>query len=143
MIILTVLYYGGSMVSSNVITVGNLTSFILYAAYVGIGLSGMSTFYAEVMKGLGASTRLWELVDRRPAVAITGGVVPNTRPSGRVRFDNIDFSYPSRTDVPIIRGLDLDIPAVKLLINLSKPGLKQYSLTLGQRCCYCRQFRFW
>ena len=37
MIILTVLYYGGSLVTSDAISVGNLTSFILYAAYVGIG----------------------------------------------------------------------------------------------------------
>ena len=50
MIILTVLYYGGSLVTSDVITVGNLTSFILYAAYVGFGFSGVSTFYAETMK---------------------------------------------------------------------------------------------
>ena len=47
MIILSVLYYGGSLVTSDVITVGNLASFVLYAAYVGIGLSGVSTFYAE------------------------------------------------------------------------------------------------
>ena len=53
MIILTVLYYGGSLVTSDVISVGNLTSFILYAAYVGIGFNGVSTFYAEMMKALG------------------------------------------------------------------------------------------
>ncbi len=33
------------------IYLGNLASFVLYAAYVGIGLSGVSTFYAETMKG--------------------------------------------------------------------------------------------
>ena len=53
MIILTVLYYGGSLVTTDVISVGNLTSFILYAAYVGIGFNGVSTFYAEIMKALG------------------------------------------------------------------------------------------
>jgi len=63
MIILSVLYYGGSLVTSDVITVGNLASFVLYAAYVGIGLSGVSTFYAELMKGLGASSRIFEIID--------------------------------------------------------------------------------
>ena len=53
MIILIVLYYGGNLVTSDVISVGNLTSFILYAAYVGIGFNGVSTFYAEMMKALG------------------------------------------------------------------------------------------
>ncbi len=64
MIILTVLYYGGSLVTTDVISVGNLTSFILYAAYVGIGFNGVSTFYAELMKALGASSRLWDIIDR-------------------------------------------------------------------------------
>ena len=45
MIILTVLYYGGSLVTTDVISVGNLTSFILYAAYVGIGKSATYMFF--------------------------------------------------------------------------------------------------
>merc|ERR1719187_1285370 len=77
MIIITVLYYGGNLVTSDVITVGNLASFVLYAAYVGIGLSGVSTFYAETMKGLGASSRLWEIIDKQPTIPISGGIVPS------------------------------------------------------------------
>ena len=46
MIILTVLYYGGSLVTTDVISVGNLTSFILYAAYVGIGKSAAYMFFS-------------------------------------------------------------------------------------------------
>ena len=68
MIILSVLYYGGSLVTSDALTVGNLASFVLYAAYVGIGLSGVSTFYAEIMKGLGASSRIFEIIDSAPSV---------------------------------------------------------------------------
>ena len=45
------------ILTSDWLTVGNLASFVLYSAYVGIGLSGVSTFYAEIMKGLGASSR--------------------------------------------------------------------------------------
>ena len=49
MIILTVLYYGGSLVTTDVISVGNLTSFILYAAYVGIGKSDAYMFFFLVL----------------------------------------------------------------------------------------------
>jgi ATP-binding cassette subfamily B (MDR/TAP) protein 10 len=110
MIILTVLYYGGSLVTTDIISVGNLTSFILYAAYVGIGLNGMSTFYAEVMKGIGASGRLWELVDKEPAVPLVGGLVPAVQSRGDIRFNNVSFSYPTRSDVPVIKDLTLHIP---------------------------------
>jgi len=111
LIILTVLYYGGNLVTTDVITVGNLASFVLYSAYVGIGLSGVSSFYAEMMKGLGASSRLWELIDRRSAIPVSGGEVPAAPPAGLIKFENVSFSYPTRPDVAVLRNLDLVIPA--------------------------------
>ena len=111
LIILTVLYYGGNLVTTDVITVGNLASFVLYSAYVGIGLSGVSSFYAEMMKGLGASSRLWELIDRRSAIPVSGGKVPAAAPAGLIKFENVSFSYPTRPDVAVLRNLDLVIPA--------------------------------
>ena len=110
MIILTVLYYGGNLVTTDVLTVGNLASFVLYSAYVGIGLSGVSSFYAEMMKGLGASTRLWELVDKQPTIPVSGGLVPTQIPAGHIQFNNVTFAYPTRLDVPIMKGLNLSIP---------------------------------
>jgi len=76
LIIISVLYYGGSMVTDATITVGNLSAFLLYAAYVGVSIAGLSSFYSELMKGLGASTRLWELIDREPTVPLRGKEFP-------------------------------------------------------------------
>ena len=72
LIILSVLYNGGMMMNEAQITVGDLSAFLMYAAYVGISISGLSRFYTELMKGLGASTRLWELMDRKPSIPIEG-----------------------------------------------------------------------
>jgi hypothetical protein len=35
--------------------------------------SGLSSFYSELMKGLGAGGRLWELLERRPQLPFNGG----------------------------------------------------------------------
>lgn len=72
LIMLVVLYNGGLMMHSSEITVGNLSAFLLYAAYVGMAIGGMSRFYSEVNRSLGASARLFELADRKPAIPITG-----------------------------------------------------------------------
>lgn len=66
------LYYGGVMVSSNTISVGNLSSFLLYAAYIGVSVGGLSSFYSELNKSIGAASRLWELVDRHPMISNAG-----------------------------------------------------------------------
>lgn len=60
------------MVATEQLTVGNLTSFLLYAAYVGISIGGLSTFYTELNKGIGAATRLWDIIDREPTIPSIG-----------------------------------------------------------------------
>ncbi|XP_022913291.1 ATP-binding cassette sub-family B member 10, mitochondrial [Onthophagus taurus] len=108
-IIISVLYYGGVMVSSNTITVGNLSSFLLYAAYIGVSVGGLSSFYSELNKSLGAASRLWELIDRQPEIANSGGIIPRNPPEGHIQFTNLDFNYPSRRDISVLKGLDLEI----------------------------------
>jgi ABC-type multidrug transport system fused ATPase/permease subunit len=60
------------MVSSNTITVGNLSSFLLYAAYIGVSLGTFSNFYSELNKSVGAAARIWEIIDREPVIPMNG-----------------------------------------------------------------------
>lgn len=66
------LYSGGLLVSEQTISVGELSSFLLYAAYTGVSISGLSTFYSDINRGLGASSRIWEIIDRKPSIPISG-----------------------------------------------------------------------
>lgn len=109
MTILSLLYVGSSMVSSGAISIGDLTSFLMYTAYAGSSLFGLSAFYSELMKGVGAASRLFELRDRRPSISPTAGTsVISAR--GPIRFDGVSFSYPTRPAVTIFRKLNFEIP---------------------------------
>lgn len=109
MTILVMLYIGGNMVQTGQITIGELTSFLMYTAYAGSSLVGLSNFYSELMKGVGAATRLFEMQDRKPTISPTVGVqVKSAR--GPIRFENVTFSYPTRPGVTIFRNLDFEIP---------------------------------
>lgn len=95
--ILSVLYKGGLLTASQHMTVGELSSFLLYTFWVGISIAGnmqrqavneqytfplyeygvsvpvgLSSFYSELMKGFGAGARLWELMDRKPEFSQNG-----------------------------------------------------------------------
>lgn len=109
-IILSVLYYGGTMVSDSTLSVGSLSAFLLYAAYVGISLNGLSSFYTELNKALGASTRLFELIDRKPCIPIQGGRILDVELSGDVLFKNITFAYPTRHESVILHEFNLQVP---------------------------------
>ncbi|XP_021935969.1 ATP-binding cassette sub-family B member 10, mitochondrial isoform X2 [Zootermopsis nevadensis] len=121
-IVLSVLYYGGIMVSDSSLTVGNLSAFLLYAGYIGVSIGGLSSFYSEMNRGLGASTRLWELVDRVPAIPVSGGLVPTEEPTGQIVFQNVSFSYPSRPDTRVIHNLSLVIPEASITAVVGASG---------------------
>ncbi|XP_026731164.1 ATP-binding cassette sub-family B member 10, mitochondrial [Trichoplusia ni] len=118
-IIILVLYYGGGMVATEQLTVGNLTSFLLYAAYVGISIGGLSSFYTELNKGMGAATRLWEIIDRRPAIPVSGGLKPVDRPVGEIVLEDIHYSY---NNTPLIRGVNLHLWPGKSIALVGRSG---------------------
>ncbi|GLI72350.1 ATP-binding cassette permease mdl1 [Penicillium ochrochloron] len=109
MTILSLLYVGGGMVQSGAISIGELTSFLMYTAYAGSSMFGLSSFYSELMKGVGAASRLFELQDRQPTIHPTKGIkVESAR--GPIRFENVSFSYPTRPAVKIFKDLNFEIP---------------------------------
>ncbi|KAG8192164.1 hypothetical protein JTE90_027805 [Oedothorax gibbosus] len=121
LIILSVLYYGGFMMSEQQITIGGLSAFLLYAAYVGISIGGLSTFYSELMRGLGASTRLWEIIDRKPLIPFEGGItLPNF--NGNLSIDNVSFAYPSRPDSSVLSDFSLSIKAGSVYALVGSSG---------------------
>ncbi|ETN39636.1 uncharacterized protein HMPREF1541_05862 [Cyphellophora europaea CBS 101466] len=109
MTIVSLLYVGGGMVSGGEITIGELTSFLMYTAYAGSSLFGLSSFYSELMKGVGAASRLFELQDREPTISPTVGT-PVSSARGPIQFKQVTFSYPTRPAVKIFKELDFTIP---------------------------------
>ncbi|KAL8698163.1 MAG: hypothetical protein Q9201_006720, partial [Fulgogasparrea decipioides] len=109
MTILAILYVGGGMVNSGAISIGELSSFLMYTVFAGSSLFGLSSFYSELMKGVGAASRLFELQDRNPTISPTVGI-PVKSARGPIKFENVSFSYPTRPAVSIFNGLNFDIP---------------------------------
>ncbi|XP_006212432.3 ATP-binding cassette sub-family B member 10, mitochondrial [Vicugna pacos] len=125
LIVLSVLYKGGLLMGSAHMTVGELSSFLMYAFWVGLSVGGLSSFYSELMKGLGAGGRLWELLEREPALPFNEGVVLNEKSfQGALEFKNVHFAYPARPEVPIFQDFSLSIPSgsVTALVGPSGSG---------------------
>lgn len=110
MTILAMLIVGGNLVRTGAMTLGDLTSFMMYTVFAGSSLFGVSGFYSELMKGVGAASRLFELQDRKPTIHQTVGTRVISA-QGPIKFSNVQFAYPTRPAVPIFNGLDFEIPS--------------------------------
>lgn len=120
--ILCVLAYGGNLVMQGSITAGDLTGFLMYSLLLAGNVSSLSSTYAEVSKAVAAGDRIFELLDRKPAIPssfnidvnIDDGQPNSTELEKRaetfnsnkkplsVEFRNISFSYPTRQDKMIL-----------------------------------------
>ncbi|KNC75702.1 hypothetical protein SARC_11779, partial [Sphaeroforma arctica JP610] len=115
-IMLGVLWYGGNMMQTGELTVGNLTSFLLYTVYVAGSVVNLSRCYSDLMRGAGAGERLFELLHRDPKMNFEGGTtIPKEEFKGSLEFENVDFSYESRGDAKVFDGLNLSVPANSVL----------------------------
>jgi putative ABC transport system ATP-binding protein len=106
--IIAILYAGGGMVKNGVISIGELSSFLMYTAYAGSSMVGLSGFYGEMMKGVGAASRLFELQDREPTISPTKGL-PVRSARGPIEFKNVSFAYPTRPAVKIFKDINFRI----------------------------------
>ncbi|XP_065833607.1 ATP-binding cassette sub-family B member 10, mitochondrial-like isoform X2 [Oscarella lobularis] len=124
-VVLSVLYKGGLMMEASDLSVGDLTSFLLYTGWVGFSIGGLSSFYTELMKGLGASTRLWQLIDRVPTIPLQDEARPGPEPLvGNIDFTDVSFAYPTRRDAPVLANLSLSVPSgsVTAIVGASGSG---------------------
>ena len=61
------------------------------------------------MRGIGAGTRIFELLDRTPAIQPGEGVVLDPTRFGPIRFENVTFSYPTRRGVNVLEDFNLEV----------------------------------
>lgn len=122
MIILSVLYYGGAMISDSSLTIGSLSAFLGYAVYVAISLNGLSSFYSELNKALGANIRLVELIEKESAIPIYDGEILKNQLSGDIEFRNVSFAYPTRENTWVLKNFSLKIPSCTVVAIVGASG---------------------
>jgi len=103
-----VVWYGGRLVTRGQMTIGELTAFLLYTVVVAMSFGALSSLYGDFMNAIGASARIFELLDQRGPLE-SGGGAPVPRPRGAVSLDGVRFAYPSRPETEVLRGVTLDI----------------------------------
>ena len=119
--IAVVLWYGGGLVMDGKMSVGDLTAFMLYTLFLAFSLGGISGLFADFNKALGASERVFDLLDRVPGVVnATGDKLPVV--NGKVTFEAVDFAYPTRPEAPVLAGIQLEMEPGKVLALVGASG---------------------
>ncbi|MCZ8227770.1 ABC transporter transmembrane domain-containing protein [Flavobacterium sp.] len=101
--IVAVVWYGVQLSIAGEITVGELFTFILYSSYVGASSGGIAELYAQMQKAIGATERVFELLEEIPEEINSTENQNFPKIKGDVSFKNVAFTYPSRKEIQVLK----------------------------------------
>lgn len=105
-----ILWIGGHDVLAGRMSAGELSAFVFYAAIVASGAGTLSEVWGEIQRAAGATERLMELLDTRPALAAKPPVLRlPARVTGAIRFDEVVFAYPGRPEITALGPVSFSV----------------------------------
>ncbi|MBU2755730.1 ATP-binding cassette domain-containing protein [Acidithiobacillus sp. CV18-2] len=140
------LYLGGWQILHHRGSIGGLTAFLIYAMFATSALSSLGSLWGQLGRLLGAVERLLALLEQEPeespAQRATESPVTASPSAASLRFVQVYFSYPSRSDIATLENIDLTIEAGEHLALVGASGagkstffdllLHHYAPTRGQ-----------
>jgi ATP-binding cassette, subfamily B, bacterial MsbA len=93
------LWYAGSAVLNGSLTIGILTTIVIYFGVLSQPFIALSTLYGQFQTALGAAERIFNLLDTPITLTDEPGAPPLPPIEGNVCFEQVAFSYDGRTTV--------------------------------------------
>jgi ATP-binding cassette subfamily B protein len=103
-----ILWVGGHDVFAGRLSAGELSAFVFYAFVVATGAGTVSEVWGELQRAAGATERLMEILDVRPAIAAPSVPAPRP-PHAGIAFESVRFAYPARPGTPALDRFSLDV----------------------------------
>jgi len=102
--------------------------------FTAVSMGRASASLPDVSSAKTAAAKIYALLDRTSAIDPSSSEGARTDVAGNVAFDQVSFSYPTRADVQVLRGLSLAVSSGKTLALVGESGCgKSTILSLLER----------
>lgn len=112
--IIFVIWNGMKMVNSNTLTNAEFFQFLLYTVMIAASFGGISSLIGNIQKAVGATERLLEIINSEIEIDIESATIQKTPIFKKsIEFKNVSFHYSNRSDLEILKNINLKIPIGK------------------------------
>jgi ATP-binding cassette, subfamily B, bacterial MsbA len=115
-----ILWFGGREVLDGRLTGGQLIGFLVYGGTLAGALGSLVGLYTSVQEALGATKRVFQILDTQPDVIDLPNARILDRAEGRITFDQVNFSYDERQEV--LHDINLDIAPGEIVALVGPSG---------------------
>jgi len=119
--ILFILWQGAFMVQRGEMDSGNLLSFVIYTVMIGGAIASLGTLYTTIAGAIGATERVKDIMSRNTELDISSKKY-KANISGDIVFNNVNFQYPSRTEISVLEGVNLEVPIGSKIALVGQSG---------------------
>jgi subfamily B ATP-binding cassette protein MsbA len=118
--LVVIFWYGGLEVLAGRLSTGDLVAFIFYAFSISRSISQMSRLYTDINTAVGASDRIFELLDEVPEIKDEEDAISVEKIRGDVTFENVCFEYDK--DRPVLKNISLEVAAGETIAVVGPSG---------------------
>ena len=106
---IAVIYTASTLYKHDKITVGQISAFMFYMLMLIFNFAIVAMVFTNVAATVGAADKIIELIQYDPAINTTGGSKIDGEITGELELRDVKFSYPSKPDVEVLKGLSLQV----------------------------------
>jgi subfamily B ATP-binding cassette protein MsbA len=119
-----VLWYGGQQVIAGFMSPGDLVSFLIYAGTIAASLGTFTGLYSQLQESLGATLRVFGLLDLTPDIRDKPNAIPLPQVKGEVVFNDVSFTYDTEAPKPgyVLHRINLTVEPGEILALVGPSG---------------------
>jgi ABC-type multidrug transport system fused ATPase/permease subunit len=95
--------------------------FVLFTIMMGASVGSLPDMYASIQKAVGSTENLMNIINETTETEANKGT---SKPaiSGKVKFENVSFSYPQRSDIEVLKDISFEIDKNQTLALVGASG---------------------
>lgn len=123
---IVIFWYGGTEVLEGRLTAGDLVAFIFFAFNIGRSLGGMARIYTVFSTAIGASERIFGLLDEVPEISDHPDAITLEKTEGAVSFRDVSFSYDE--EQPVLKSISFECKPGDIIALVGPSGAGKTTL---------------